>query len=204
MTAASRSQLVVRFHGVRGSIPSPTPGNIRYGGNTSCLEVWRGEELLILDAGSGLRSLGESLQEEAQGRPINGTFLISHTHWDHIQGLPFFTPGYRTGNRFRLLAGPGQATRVEQGLRSQMSPLHFPVRLAQMSGLGPIEELGLHDMVGGFSVRTIALNHPGGCTGFRIESGGRSLAYLPDHEPNDSVSSEGAAVRQELIAFVAG
>ncbi len=204
MNAHSSSPLLVRFHGVRGSLPSPGTANARYGGNTSCVEIRRGEELLILDAGSGIRSLGNTLEEEWQGRPLQGTLLISHIHWDHIQGLPFFSPGYRPENRFQILAGPGQATRVEQGLRNQMSPHHFPVRLAQMAGLSSIEELGHHHTVGSFSIRSIALNHPGGCTGFRIEVGGRSIAYLPDHEPNDPGSAEGRAAREELIRFVAG
>ena len=198
------SELLVRFHGVRGSIPSPGPANLRYGGNTSCVEVRRGEDLLILDAGSGLRSLGTILEEEAPGQPIAGALLLSHTHWDHIQGLPFFTPGYRPENHFQILAGPGQAGRVEQGLRNQMGPLHFPVRLAQMSGLSAVEELGQHHAVGSFSIRIMPLNHPGGCTGFRIEACGRSIAYLPDHEPNDSGSIEAESSRRDLIAFIQG
>ncbi len=198
------SELLVRFHGVRGSIPSPGPTNLRYGGNTSCVEVRCGDELIILDAGSGLRSLGNELEEQAQGRPITGSLLLSHTHWDHIQGLPFFAPGYSRQNRFRILAGPGQSTRIEQGLRNQMGPLHFPVRLAQMSAIMPVEELDQNHTIGSFAVRTVPLNHPGGCTGFRLDGCGGSIAYLPDHEPNDSGSPEALSAQQELIDFVRG
>ncbi len=198
------SELLVRFHGVRGSIPSPGPANLRYGGNTSCVEVRCGEELIILDAGSGIRSLGDELEDQAQGRPITGGLLLSHTHWDHIQGLPFFVPGYRPENRFRIFAGPGQATRIEQGLRNQMGALHFPVRLAQMSAIMPVEELDQNHTIGSFAVRTVPLNHPGGCTGFRLDGCGRSIAYLPDHEPNDPGSPEALSARRELIDFVRG
>ena len=178
------NDLVIRFRGTRGSIPSPAAENMRYGGNTSCVEIRLGSELLILDAGSGLRRLGEDLLRAAGEAPIDASLLLSHAHWDHIQGLPFFMPGYRPQNSIRIFTAFGKSERLHRALTEQMSPLHFPVGLNQMVGLRSPQELqpaATH--VGSFCVRTIGLNHPGGCTGFRIEANGRSIAYLPDHEP---------------------
>lgn len=202
MKSPSRITLSIRFWGVRGSIPAPDAANLRYGGNTSCLEVRSGGELIILDAGSGLRSLGIELERQAQGRPIEGSLLLSHTHWDHIQGLPFFSPGYDARNHIGLFVGPEQADRIVQGLRDQMSPLHFPVRFEDMAGLGAVEEFGAqHNTLGSFSVATFPLNHPGGCTGFRLNAHGKVIAYLPDHEPFGSATPEALASQQALIEF---
>ena len=194
----------IRFcRGVRGSIPAPDAANLRYGGNTSCLEVRCGDELVILDAGSGLRSLGVELDRTAQGQPIEGSLLLSHTHWDHIQGLPFFGPGYDARNQFRLFTGPGQVDRIAQGLRDQMSPLHFPVRFEDMAGLCPIQELGANNnTLGSFLVATFPLNHPGGCTGFRLGIHGKSIAYLPDHEPFGATTPQALSSQQALTAFL--
>lgn len=203
MKPKTHTNVSVRFWGVRGSIPAPAAANLRYGGNTSCLEVRCGEELIILDAGSGLRSLGVELECKAEGGAIEGSLLLSHTHWDHIQGLPFFAPGYRAENHFRLFVGPGKADRIVQGLRDQMSPLHFPVRFENMAGLRPVEELGANqDTVGSFAVATFPLNHPGGCTGFRLEAHGKSIAYLPDHEPFGSTTPQALASQRALEEFL--
>jgi phosphoribosyl 1,2-cyclic phosphodiesterase len=209
VTAPDRRTFSVRFRGVRGSLPAPVPANMRYGGNTSCVEVRCGEQLLILDAGSGLRLLGDELLRGAGSRPVEATLLLSHTHWDHIQGLPFFSPGYSSRNRISILSAHGRAARVQQALANQMNPLHFPVGLEEMKGLAPVVELKpgattLQNLV----VRTLELNHPGGCTGFRIEAEEKSLGYLSDHEPyrtageNSSVAS--ALAHQELVKFVQG
>ena len=176
MTGPAQRDFTVRFRGVRGSLPSPALTNMRHGGNTSCLEVRCGDQLLILDAGSGLRLLGEDLVREAGSSAIEATLLLSHTHWDHIQGLPFFAPGYSPRNQIRILSAHGHGARVQRALVQQMSPLHFPVGLEQMRGLAPVAELEpgpttLHNLV----LQTLELNHPGGCTGFRIESNGKSL-----------------------------
>ena len=192
--------LTVRFHGVRGSVPSPSPQHLRYGGNTSCVELRAGNQLLILDAGSGLRILGEELA--AAGSPVRASLLLSHAHWDHIQGLPFFAPGYSSENRIEIFAAAGYGARMQRALANQMSPPHFPVSLEQMRGLVPVRELSpASNVMGNFSIRTIELNHPGGCAGFRISVNGVTLAYLPDHEPyGDSV--EHRARQSALIAFI--
>ncbi len=169
----------VHFWGVRGSIPTPGPETVKYGGNTSCVELRCGAERLILDAGSGLRRLGLELA----GEPLTANLLLSHTHWDHIQGLPFFRPAYSRANRLHILGGPGTRAKIQTALRAQMDPIEFPVPLHFLAGIAAIDEFACSaTTLGAFDVRTIGLNHPGGCTGFRIEAAGRTVAYLPDHE----------------------
>lgn len=206
MKTGNGDTLVVNFRGVRGSLPSPACQNMRYGGNTSCVEVRCGEQLLILDAGSGIRSLGEDLIQNPGAIPSETALLISHTHWDHIQGLPFFGPGYMEQFRVHLFAGPGRAAQIQNGLINQMSPAHFPVGFNHMRGLGKIAELSFgQNSIGNLVVRTTELNHPGGCTGFRIDSASASVAYLPDHEPYQSITAGGidtSAAQRELIEFV--
>jgi phosphoribosyl 1,2-cyclic phosphodiesterase len=201
------SPLTVRFRGVRGSIPSPARENIRYGGNTSCVEVRCGDQLLILDAGSGIRCLGDGLVKEFGSRPIAADLLVSHTHWDHIQGLPFFTPAYSPHNRIRIIATNGHATALERALKNQMSPPHFPVGFEQMLGIVGISEL-ISDQadLGNFSIQVTSLNHPGGCAGFRLETNGAAVGYLPDHEPYPRNGEEPFSAidhrRKALVEFV--
>lgn len=203
MTSSNSNALTVRFRGVRGSTPSAGQQTARYGGNTSCIEVRCGNQLLILDAGTGIRNLGDDLAAEFGSCAINATLLISHTHWDHIQGLPFFAPAYSLQNRIRIIAAPGRRDTLERALRNQMGPLYFPVGLERMWGVSEIAELTSDQTrLGNFSVNAIALNHPGGCAGFRIEANGNAIGYLPDHEPYED-GSEAADLRQtRLIDFV--
>jgi phosphoribosyl 1,2-cyclic phosphodiesterase len=173
----------VTFRGVRGSSPSPGPLTTRHGGNTSCVEVRAGDEILILDAGTGIRALGLDLIAEFGDRPIAATVLISHTHWDHIQGLPFFSPAFSAKNEVRVVAARGWGSTVARALRQQMDPISFPIPLEQLRGLREVEELASDGAVhGAFHIAVTKLNHPGGCAGFRIEAHGGSFAYLPDHE----------------------
>jgi phosphoribosyl 1,2-cyclic phosphodiesterase len=180
----------------------------QYGGNTSCIEVRAGSEILILDAGTGIRSLGADLTKEFGSRPIHASILISHTHWDHIQGLPFFAPAFAANNRIRVIAPGNQAATLKRALANQMEPIHFPVGVEHMAGLGEVEELVSETaVIGAFKIGVTELNHPGGCAGFRVEANGVSLAYLPDHEPfyaRGTVPKNAAAqLRTEaLIEFV--
>ena len=203
---SQNGEMTIRFHGVRGSIPAPAPQNMRYGGNTSCVEVRCNNQLLILDAGSGLRLLGDELLRDSQANPVEATLLLSHTHWDHIQGLPFFTPGYSPKNRITIFGACERVDQLQLALVSQMTPSHFPVGLEQMRGLGKVRELSPGaTKLGHFLVRTTQLNHPGGCTGFRIESVAGHVAYLPDHEPYRSNGvQEANALQQDIIEFVRG
>ncbi len=202
--------MMVRFRGVRGSTPSPGLTTARYGGNTSCVEVRADGQILILDAGSGIRALGVDLMSESGSAPLDATLLISHTHWDHIQGLPFFGPAYVASNRIRLMAAPGAGARLTQAMSNQMNPINFPVGLEQMRGLAAVEEIASgNTRLGAFDLQLFALNHPGECAGFRIEATGGSVAYLPDHEPFASVTRTGHAATahartEALIQFVRG
>lgn len=202
--------LTIRFKGVRGSIPSPGFETAGYGGNTSCVELRCGEEILILDAGTGIRSLGAELREEFGSRPLVANLLISHTHWDHIQGLPFFSPLYAAQNRIRLVSANGEASDLERALRNQMQSLHFPVTLDEMRGVTGFAHLeSEYRQLGEFGIETIALNHPGGCAGFRIAARGANIAYLPDHEPyrharNGADAPKGAARKESLLRFLHG
>jgi phosphoribosyl 1,2-cyclic phosphodiesterase len=183
--------LNVIFRGVRGSTPAPGGETARYGGNTACVEIRAGDEILILDAGTGIRRLGLDLRKEFGTKPIEASLLISHTHWDHIQGLPFFVPAYSAENKIRVFAAKGGRETLKRALSNQMDPIHFPVGVGRLAALTAVEELTSNDVVRGkFRVRVAALNHPGGCAAFRIEVSGASLAYLPDHEPSETVDAE--------------
>lgn len=174
----------VKFWGVRGSIPSAEPSRAAVGGNTACLEVRCGDELLILDAGTGLRGLGGELMR-AGGAP-RATLLLSHLHWDHIQGFPFFVPAFVPGARIDVLgpAPDGLGGGVRAALDAQMRPPFFPVTLAAMRAelgfrtVGEAEELE----VGSIRIRSAAAHHPNGCLAYRIEAGGAVLTYATDTE----------------------
>jgi len=183
----------IRFWGVRGSIACPSPQYMTYGGNTSCVEILAGDRRIILDGGTGIRSLGRSLlREDARDAVV----LFSHTHWDHINGFPFFEPAYRPGRTLRILAGHlSDAGGIRGALAGQMTQPMFPVPLDVMRADMVFEDFRAGDRLTlepGVTVRTAALNHPNGATGFRLEHGGRALCYITDTEhvpgrPDDHV-----------------
>jgi phosphoribosyl 1,2-cyclic phosphodiesterase len=197
------TRMTVRFWGVRGSIPSPGPETYRYGGNTACVEVRAGGELLILDAGSGIRQLGLALNQA--GAPIVGTILISHAHWDHIHGLPFFAPAMAAGNRFKVYGCTGTSPHLRHILAGQMETPYFPVSLNDMPGTLEFDDLpeGLL-RVGPLTIRTIRLHHPGMTLAYRIELGPHSLVYATDNEPTPAVNGGEPSLDCELIRFAAG
>jgi phosphoribosyl 1,2-cyclic phosphodiesterase/CheY-like chemotaxis protein len=210
----------IRLWGVRGSIPVPGRGTVRYGGNTSCVEVRADGEIIILDAGSGIRLLGLALDKEFGPRSMRLTLLISHTHWDHIQGLPFFSPAYNQKNLIRVLGYEGARAGLAKILASQMETPFFPVSLRQLPSHLAIEELKeMEFQVGNVEVRSKFANHPGVCVGYRLATSSGSIAYFPDNEPyedlklqlasRDGISEEEArdfanAERTKLVDFLEG
>ena len=174
----------IKFWGVRGSIPVPGPTTIGYGGNTTCVEVRTNGDIIILDAGSGIRGLGLALNQEFGAAPINLTLLLTHTHWDHIQGLPFFLPAYQAKNTIRVFGYQGAREGLATILAAQMELPFFPVSWKDLPGTIKIRELKKMEFsVGKVRVRSRFLNHPGVCAGYRLFTKEGSIAFLPDNEP---------------------
>lgn len=175
-------QFKIKFWGVRGSIPCPGSHTVRYGGNTSCVEMQVGQERLIFDGGTGIRNLGEALLAES---PIKASMFFTHSHWDHIQGFPFFTPAFIAGNQFKIYGAPApnQAT-IKQRLHDQMLHPNFPVPLQIMQGDLQFYDLEIGETleIGDVSVETARLNHPGEAVGYRVNWRGLSAAYITDTE----------------------
>jgi phosphoribosyl 1,2-cyclic phosphodiesterase/ActR/RegA family two-component response regulator len=175
---------LIRFWGVRGSIPTPGPSTVLYGGNTTCVEVRADGEIIVLDAGSGIRGLGLTLAREFQDRPIDVTLLITHTHWDHIQGFPFFVPAYNPMNKVRILGYEGARRGLLQTLSTQMESPYFPVSMRQMPSNIDVKELRETEFyIGKVKVQSIFVNHPGVCVGYRLFTSCGSIVFIPDHEP---------------------
>ncbi len=174
----------VKLWGVRGSLPVPGPATVRYGGNTSCVEVRGDGEIIILDAGTGIRGLGLALEKELGTNPIKLSLLISHTHWDHIQGLPFFPPAYNRKNMIRIYGYEGARAGLGAILAGQMETPFFPVSLYELQSHLAIEELKEMEFhIGRVRVQAKFANHPGICAGYRLFTSGGSIAYMPDNEP---------------------
>jgi len=173
----------ITFYGVRGSIPTPGKDTAEFGGNTSCVEVLLGSKLFILDAGTGIRALGDSLLKRYQ--KINGDIFITNTHWDHIQGFPFFGPVFLEGNSFRIF-GPGKKdASFEDLLRNQMHSHFFPVQIEHLKAhleFIQIEDKQKIQLDDDITVMTSATNHPGGCLSYRIQYKNYIICYLTDTE----------------------
>ena len=174
----------VRFWGTRGSIATPGPGTVRFGGNTSCVEVTTASgACFILDCGTGVRALGAALMAAAS-QPVTATILLSHTHWDHIQGFPFFAPLFIPGNRVTVCGPEGSGKSLREVLSGQMEFTYFPVEIDQLPAAITFRELGegVHEFEG---IRVVAqfLHHPAMTLGYRIEADGAAVVYLCDHEP---------------------
>lgn len=175
----------VRFWGTRGSLAKPGPTTVRYGGNTSCVEVWStGGTRLVIDCGTGGHELGQAILRE--GQPSRGHMLISHTHWDHIQGIPFFAPFFVPGHRWQIYGPQGLSDSLKDTLAGQMEYTYFPVALDAFGADVSYNNLGegrlvIDDVV----ITTRYLNHPALALAFRIEADGAVLVYACDHEPHN-------------------
>ena len=192
-----KSATQIRFWGVRGSIPTPGVGTVRYGGNTSCIEFRSGADIIILDAGTGLRNLGQSLLAEFKSQPLNLTLLLSHTHWDHIQGLPFFAPIYESRCRLRILGCEGSRKSLVAALTGQMESTYFPVPFSKLPSNIEIEELQDFSFdIGTTLVRAQRANHPGVTVGYRLFSPDGIVCFFPDVEPRSGGDDH------EMIDFV--
>lgn len=194
----------VKFWGVRGSIASPGPSTVRYGGNTTCIEIRTdSNELIVLDAGTGIFPLSQSLLGEL---PVTANVLITHSHWDHIQGLPFFIPNFIPGNTLRLYGAfdPVSGKGVEQVMSVQLQYSYFPVREAEMKArieyvtLTPGESI----QIGSATVTPHLMNHPVINFGYRIESNGKSVFFTGDHEPPINIYEPADPEFAEYQSFV--
>jgi phosphoribosyl 1,2-cyclic phosphodiesterase len=178
--------MTVTFWGTRGSIATPGPDTERYGGNTSCVSVRAGDIDIVLDAGTGIRNLGLAMARRANGpdRPLDVHILLSHTHWDHIQGLPFFEPAYRDGVNMSIYGSPKKGRFLESILRGQMDIDYFPVGMSSLSAQVSITELTRNPArIGPVRVDwEEQVFHPGGSVRYRLCAGGRRLVYSTDVE----------------------
>ena len=184
MPSVSASPTRLKFWGTRGSISVPGPGALRYGGNTTCVEVRADDEIIVLDAGSGIRCLGIALEKEFQSRPIKLSLLITHAHWDHIQGLPFFAPAYEKKNEICVRGYDGVDTSFGEIMAEPMRAPFFPIAMRELSATIDIKKLTeMEFCLGKVRVRARFVNHPGVCAGYRVFTSAGSIAFLPDHEP---------------------
>lgn len=185
---ADDDAFLVRFWGVRGSIACGGPATARYGGNTSCVEMRCGPHRLVFDAGTGIRLLGEEMMQD---RLLDADLFFSHTHWDHIVGLPFFRPAHKPENRFTVWAGhlvPGSS--IESVLRLAMAPPLFPVPLDMFRARVTYRDFRAGETLTprpGLTLRTAPLNHPNGATGYRVEYDGKAVCYITDTEHTPGV-----------------
>lgn len=187
----------VKFWGTRGSVPTPGRATEKFGGNTACVEITEGGERLILDAGTGIRELGLEMAEGPGGR---AAMFFSHVHWDHIQGLPFFLPFFRSDWSFTIYSPPRFKASLKKVLYKQMGPGVFPVDFGTLSATIVFETLsGKGATIGPFVVTAFPLEHPGGSFAYRVRSQGRTVVYATDNELDPQGRPEAYAAFMEQV-----
>lgn len=204
-TENQMSDITARCWGTRGSIASPGAQTAQYGGNTSCVEVTVGTgRRLIFDAGTGLRPLGQMMTEEDEG-PVETVIFLTHFHWDHIQGFPFFLPLYDPAASLRII-GPKQFdVDVQTLFAGQMGPIYFPIPFEAFSAKKTFSHINEGSWEeDGIKVSAMRVRHPSFCVGYRIDFGDASLAYVPDNELCGEGYGLGEAWRSEFVDFVGG
>ncbi len=198
-----RRSLSVRFWGTRGSIPSPGNSTTRYGGNTSCVEVEAGDCRIILDAGTGIRLLGEKLNAESATK--RASIFLSHFHWDHIHGFPFFAPAYNPEFELRIIGPTQEGMDMESLLRGQMESVYFPIPYDALSANITFHHLNEgsweHD---GVRLRSMRMRHTSFTVGYRVEAFGRKVVFIPDNELVGGSYSTPPGWMDQLVEFVAG
>lgn len=202
----------VKFWGTRGSIPTPGSNTSRYGGNTSCYELRTDDALIILDAGTGLRELGQDLLRRGPG-PVRGHMFFSHAHWDHIQGFPFFTPVYVPQNVFTVYGQSVGGKSIHSLLSGQMSSDYFPVEFQSLGSTLVAGTLAPGLVVDGVRVESFTQWHPGGSTGYTFHAEGLKVVYSTDNEIDlalgnkEAVDADPQAARsvpEAMVKFVQG
>jgi len=189
------SSMSVCFWGTRGSIPTPGRRTERYGGNTTCVEVRYEDQCVILDAGSGIRELGASRMRLRGGEQFNAHLLLTHLHWDHIQGFPFFGPAYVPGNKLSIYGQSRSSGGLKDLLGGQMGGDFFPVPFDAMQADVKFYETTADFQIGPIRIQTISLPHPGGCLGYRLEAGGHVFVFATDNEMDQVAVNQDEVVK---------
>jgi phosphoribosyl 1,2-cyclic phosphodiesterase len=211
MNAPGKQKFLATFWGTRGSISTPGSSTEKYGGNTPCVSVHHGDNTIVLDAGTGIRPLGLEIAAQLRDTgPVPQHILLSHTHWDHIQGLPFFEPAYIPGSDLIIYGSPQKESFLEAILRGQMDVNYFPVEMKELAANLTIREVGDQTIEIG-DVRIDIQEqvcHPGGSVRFRLETEGKRIVYATDVELNaifepETPSAGMTALANEYREFIA-
>jgi phosphoribosyl 1,2-cyclic phosphodiesterase len=200
----------VTFWGARGSIPTPGQATVRYGGNTPCVQLQRPHEpngIIILDAGTGIRGVGQMLVNEREYGAVSVDLILTHTHWDHIQGLPFFLPLLERGNEIRIWGARQGTVDLESIIRDQMRPVVFPVPLDELEADISVKHVDVGEFhANGFAVRGMRVRHPGTTLGYVLipADGDDRFAFVPDNELTGGSYDEAPGWRKEFTEFLSG
>lgn len=206
--------MTIRFWGTRGSIASPGKSTVKYGGNTSCVEVRAGKQILIFDAGTGIRDLGNQLLKEFKTQPVTLHLFISHTHWDHIQGFPFFMPAYYKNFQIIVYGPPARDKSLKDLFKFQMNSEYFPVPLGDLNAQIVMQEVREPFRLDDLQITSFYMNHPAMTLAFKIFDGEKTFVFATDNEPyrytlhaarKDPLAAQyGAELDQKFVDFITG